>query len=138
MWERRIARIATFHFIRENKFDDAMSISKILMNDKHNLIQKAIGWMLREVGKRDRGAGERFLLKHYKKMPRTMLRYAIERFDESKRRFYMNKQAIISSYFLPQHIVSRPIFCFFIYFLLFFYLLQKLFHMAFRLYFVEN
>ena len=91
LWERRIAIIATFQFIRNKQFDDAFSVSELLIKDKHDLIQKAVGWMLREIGKRDLEAEERFLLKHYKKMPRTMLRYAIERFEEGKRSFYMNK-----------------------------------------------
>ena len=91
LWERRIAIIATFSFIRKNKFDDTLRVSEILLNDKHDLIHKAVGWMLREVGKRDQGVEERFLKKYYKKMPRTMLRYAIERFDDKKRRFYLGK-----------------------------------------------
>ena len=66
-------------------------ISKILLSDKHDLIHKAVGWMLREIGKRDIGEEERFLKKYHKIMPRTMLRYAIERFDDKKRAFYMKK-----------------------------------------------
>ncbi|MBI4177694.1 MAG: DNA alkylation repair protein [Candidatus Aenigmarchaeota archaeon] len=91
IWERRVSIISTFNFIKRNDFHDALSISEILLEDKHDLIQKAVGWMLREVGKRDQKTEEKFLRKHYRNMPRTMLRYAIERFDESKRRFYMGK-----------------------------------------------
>lgn len=91
LWERRISIVSTFNFIRNNKFEDSLKISEILLKDKHDLIHKAAGWMLREIGKRDQKVLERFLLKHYKEMPRTMLRYAIERFDEDKRRFYLRK-----------------------------------------------
>lgn len=89
LWERRISILSTFHFIKNKKFDDAFSISFLLLNDEHDLIHKAVGWMLREIGKRDLVAEENFLKKHYKKMPRTMLRYAIERFDETKRQSYL-------------------------------------------------
>ena len=90
MWKRRIAILATFTFIRQNDFDDTLRISKILLEDEHDLLHKAVGWMLREVGKRDLRAEERFLKQHYKKMPRTMLRYAIERFPEIKRQNYLS------------------------------------------------
>lgn len=89
LWERRISIISTFHFIKNNQFNDALSISKLLLKDKHDLIHKAVGWMLREIGKRDLKAEENFLKLHYKEMPRTMLRYAIERFPEKKRRAYL-------------------------------------------------
>ena len=89
LWERRISIIATYAFIKENKFEDTLKISEILLRDKHDLIQKAVGWMLREVGKRNQDLEEEFLRKYYKEMPRTMLRYSIERFDEKKRRFYL-------------------------------------------------
>jgi 3-methyladenine DNA glycosylase AlkD len=90
LWKRRIAILSTFAFIRQNDFDDTLRISKSLLKDDHDLLHKAVGWMLREVGKRDLRVEERFLKQHYKKMPRTMLRYAIERFPETKRRNYLN------------------------------------------------
>jgi 3-methyladenine DNA glycosylase AlkD len=90
LWKKRISVISTFEFIKNNQFEDTLKISEILLNDKHDLIHKAVGWMLREVGKRDLGVEEGFLGKYYKKMPRTMLRYAIERFEENKRKFYLS------------------------------------------------
>ncbi len=90
LWERRIAMLATFYFIRSNKFADALKIAGILLWDKEDLIHKAVGWMLREVGKRDSECAEAFLQKHCPIMPRTMLRYAIERFTPSKRRMYLD------------------------------------------------
>ena len=89
IWERRISIMATFNFIKNNKFKETLKIAKILLNDEHDLIHKAVGWMLREIGKRDLKAEERFLKKYYKKMPRIMLRYAIERFTEKKRKQYL-------------------------------------------------
>jgi len=89
LWERRIAIMATFRFIKNNQFKDTTKISGLLLRDEHDLIHKAVGWMLRETGKRDMAAEEAFLKKHYKNMPRTMLRYAIEKFDQDKRRTYL-------------------------------------------------
>lgn len=92
IWERRIAIIATFHFIKHGSSAHTFAIAKVLLRDDHDLIHKAVGWMLREAGKRvDLTAEERFLKKHYRKMPRTMLRYAIERFPEPKRKTYLKK-----------------------------------------------
>ncbi len=89
LWEKRISIISTYTFIRNNKFQDTLNISRILLDDKHDLIHKAVGWMLREIGKRNLEIEENFLKKYYKKMPRTMLRYAIEKFDKNKRDFYL-------------------------------------------------
>ncbi len=89
LWEKRIAIISTSTFLYHKDFTDTFKISNILLNDKHDLIHKAVGWMLREVGKRDQRAEEQFLKSRYKKMPRTMLRYSIERFLENKRKRYL-------------------------------------------------
>jgi len=91
IWERRIAVLATFQFIKNNQFDDSLKIAEMLLADKHDLIHKAVGWMLREIGKRNLKAEIKFLNNHYKKMPRTMLRYAIERLPEDLRRHYLSK-----------------------------------------------
>jgi len=89
LWERRISMIATYTFIKRNDFADTLKLSEILLPGKEDLIHKAVGWMLREVGKLDLEVEEIFLRKHYKKMPRTMLRYAIEKFEEKKRQGYL-------------------------------------------------
>jgi 3-methyladenine DNA glycosylase AlkD len=90
VWERRIAIVSTFAFIKKGRFDETLKIAEMLLEDRHDLIQKAVGWMLREVGKRGGlGQEEGFLKKHSKKMPRTMLRYAVERFGERKKRTYI-------------------------------------------------
>jgi 3-methyladenine DNA glycosylase AlkD len=90
IWEKRIAMLATFEFIYGGQDEWTYKIAEILLNDEHDLIQKAVGWMLREAGKRVSQANEEeFLIKHYKTMPRTMLRYAIEKFDEPKRKAYL-------------------------------------------------
>ena len=89
LWERRIAILATFYFIKHGKYEETLKIAKILLTDKEDLIHKAVGWMLREIGKRDMIFEEMFLKQHYKEMPRTMLRYAIEKFPEPKRQKYL-------------------------------------------------
>jgi len=90
LWQRRIAVMATFPFIRQQQFGDTLKISEIVLHDREDLIHKAVGWMLREVGKRDVDCEEAFLKKHYREMPRTMLRYAIEKFSPSRRRMYLD------------------------------------------------
>jgi len=91
LWEKRISIISTFAFINKNDFTDSLKIAKILLHDKHDLIHKAVGWMLREIGKKNQNIEEIFLKEYYKVMPRTMLRYAIKKFDKEKRAFYMKK-----------------------------------------------
>jgi 3-methyladenine DNA glycosylase AlkD len=89
LWERRIAMMATFHFIRREDFGDTLAIAEMLLSDREDLIHKAVGWMLREVGKRDIHMERGFLDRHGQEMPRTMLRYAIERFPEEERQLYL-------------------------------------------------
>ncbi len=89
LWERRIAVLATFHFIKKDRFHETLALAELLMNDQEDLIHKAVGWMLREIGNRDAAAEKGFLKKQYKRMPRTMLRYAIEKFPEAERKSYL-------------------------------------------------
>lgn len=92
LWERRIAIISTHYFIRQNDFSDTLAISEMLLDDTHGLIQKATGWMLREVGKRSEGTLRKFLEKNHRKMSRTTLRYSIERFSGEFRRYFLQKK----------------------------------------------
>lgn len=92
LWERRIGIMSTSYFITKNDFTDTLKIAEMLLEDTEDLIHKAAGWMLREIGKRDIKTEESFLKRHYHKMPRTMLRYAIEKFPEEKRQRYLNKK----------------------------------------------
>jgi len=95
LWERRMSIIATYQFIKDGRYQETLTISKMLLNDQHDLIHKAVGWMLREVGKNcSEDLLEEFLKKHYKKMPRTTLRYAIERFPEGLRKEYLDGSKI--------------------------------------------
>ena len=89
LWERRISVLATFEFISKKQISDSLKIAKLLLSDNHDLIHKAVGWMLREIGKRDLKTEEKFLKMHYKKMPRIMLRNAIEKFPAKKRLVYL-------------------------------------------------
>ena len=89
LWERRISIMSTFYFIKRGQYSETLKISKILLHNKEDLIHKAVGWMLREVGKRNLPLEEEFLKEYYKEMPRTMLRYAVERFPESMRQRYL-------------------------------------------------
>jgi 3-methyladenine DNA glycosylase AlkD len=89
IWERRIAIMATFHYIKQGEFEPTLGIAELLLTDAHDLIHKATGWMLREVGKRNLAVEESFLKAHYRRMPRTMLRYAIEKFPEDLRQQYL-------------------------------------------------
>jgi len=89
LWERRIAILSTYHYIKKNEFDETLKIAEILRHDPEDLIQKAVGWMLREVGKRQLDLEEGFLKQHYQQLPRTMLRYATEKFPPEKRKAYL-------------------------------------------------
>ena len=93
LWERRISILSTFYFIAHNDFEASFRIAEILLSDRHDLIHKAVGWMLREIGKQDMPSEEKFLKKHCAVMPRTMLRYAIERFPPQKRKAYLQGTA---------------------------------------------
>lgn len=89
LWERRISILATFHFIRHGDYSETFALAKRLLRDPEDLLHKAVGWMLREIGKRDQPLEENFLKTCYRAMPRTMLRYAVERFPEPRRRAYL-------------------------------------------------
>ncbi len=91
LWEKRISIISCFWFIKDSDFEDALKISEILLHDSHDLIHKAVGWVLREIGKKDQDVEEEFLKKYHQEMPRTMLRYSIEKFSDERRKFYMSK-----------------------------------------------
>ena len=97
LWERRIAIVSTFEFIRHNQFADTLKLSEILINDNHDLIQKAVGWMLKEVGKRDKKVLIDFLDKHHQKMPRAMFRYAIEKLDKEEKNKYTHLTLVCKS-----------------------------------------
>ena len=92
LWDRRIAMIACYHFIKNDDFVDTLKLAKLFLNDQHDLMHKAVGWMLREVGKRNFDTENEFLIKHYQKMPRTMLRYAIEKFPSALRQAYLKSE----------------------------------------------
>ena len=89
LWKQRIAVLTTFHFIKNGRFEECLNLAESLLEHRHDLIHKAVGWMLREIGNRDFAAEYDFLQKHYRTMPRTMLRYAIEKFDESLRQKFL-------------------------------------------------
>ena len=91
VWEKRIAIVSTYAFVRRRNFGETLAIADMLLNDKHDLIQKAVGWMLREIGKRNKNVLEIFLSTRHKEMPRTMLRYAIERFDKNEKQKWMKR-----------------------------------------------
>lgn len=90
LWTQRVAMVSTFWFIRHRQVNDTYQLAERLLNHPHDLMHKAVGWMLREAGKRDEGVLEDFLQTHIRQMPRTALRYAIERFEETKRKYYLS------------------------------------------------
>lgn len=92
LWEKRIAIVSTFAFIREHSFSDSLKICRILSKDRHDLIHKACGWMLREIGKKDEKVLRKYLDKFAKVMPRTTLRYSIERLDDKSKKYYLNRK----------------------------------------------
>jgi 3-methyladenine DNA glycosylase AlkD len=92
LWVQRIAVLTTYHFIRNNQYKDTLRLAETLLNHKHDLIHKAVGWMLREIGNRDYDTEYGFLVKHYKMMPRTMLRYSIEKFPEDVRQAFLKSE----------------------------------------------
>ena len=96
LWERRAAVMFTFAFIREFELDDTLRLCKKLLNDPHDLMHKACGWMLRELGKQDLGALREFLEENVNKMPRTMLRYAIEHLDKPERDHYLKQKSLLA------------------------------------------
>jgi 3-methyladenine DNA glycosylase AlkD len=91
LWERRIAIVSTLTFIRNGKLGETLAIAEMLLHDEHDLIHKATGWMLREVGKKNKNVLEIFLASRHKEMPRTMLRYSIEKFSPEERKKWMQK-----------------------------------------------
>ena len=92
LWEKRVSIVATLGFVNKSELEDALTLSKILLKDKHDLIHKAVGWVLREVGKKDIKKLEQFLKRNYDEIPRTTLRYSIERFEETIRKKYLKKE----------------------------------------------
>ena len=91
LWERRISILSTFTLLRDKEYEDTLKLSEMLLDDKHDLIHKAVGWMLRELGKRDKDVEIVFLEKYHKVMPRTMLRYSLEKFSPKEKQFFMSK-----------------------------------------------